>query len=53
MSLLQLATNTTVADVVKEAALITADESAFTDALRCMYFLMKREIAHTTNFAEL
>ena len=52
-SLLRLATNTTVADVVKEAAVITADESAFTDALRCMYFLMQREIAHTTNFAEL
>ena len=52
-SLLWLATDTTVADVVKEAALVTANESAFTDALCCVYFLMKREIVHTTNFAEL
>ena len=44
------ATTTTVADV---AAVTTEYENAFMDALHCMYFLMKREIAHTTSFAEL
>ena len=29
------------------------DEKAFMDGLRCMYYLNKREIAHTTNFASL
>ena len=29
----------------------TVDEKAFMDRLRCMYYLNKREIAHTTNFA--
>ena len=52
-SVLQLEKLSTVADIAKEAAVITADGSAFTDTLRCMYFLMKQEIAHTTNFAEL
>lgn len=52
-SLLRAATGTTVVDVARKAALTTVDENAFMDALRCMYFLMKREIAHTTNFAEL
>ena len=31
----------------------TVDEKAFMDGLRCMYYLDKREIAHTTNFASL
>ena len=52
-ALLRSATNATICDIVREAAVITADETAFSDALRCMYFLVKREIAHTTNFAEL
>ena len=52
-SLMRSATRRTVVDVAREAIVITADETAFSDALRCMYFLMKREIAHTTNFAEL
>lgn len=52
-SCLRVATGTTIAQAVKEAAVITADETAFMDALRCMYFLLKREIAHTTNFSEL
>ena len=52
-SLLRSVTSTTISEVVRQAAVVTADEAAFSDALRCMYFLMKREIAHTTNFAEL
>ena len=31
----------------------TVDEKAFMDGLRCMYYLNKREIAHTTNFVSL
>ena len=31
----------------------TVDEKAFMDGLRCMYYLNKKEIAHTTNFASL
>ena len=53
---MRVATSTTVVDVytiAREAAVTTVDENAFIDALRCMYFLMKREIAYTTNFAEL
>ena len=50
---MRTATNTTIVDVAREAAVTTVDENAFMDAMRCMYFLMKREIAHTTNFAEL
>lgn len=52
-SRLRTATGTTIAEVVRDSAVITADEEAFIDALRCMYFLLKREIAHTTNFSEL
>ena len=52
-TLLRSATNTTICDIVKEGALITADETDLSDAPHCMYFLMKMEIAHTTNFAEL
>lgn len=33
--------------------MLTVDENAFCDAMRCMYFLNKHEIAHTTNFASL
>ena len=50
---MRAATSTTVVDVGRIAAVTTVDENAFMDALRCMYFLMKREIAHTTNFEEL
>ena len=52
-SLLRSATNTTISDVVMESAVITADETAFSDALRCMYFLMKGEMPYTTHFADL
>ena len=40
-SLLRSATSTTIREMVVESAVITADETAFSDALRCMYFLMK------------
>ena len=52
-SLLRSATSTTISEVVMESAVITADETAFSDALRCMYFLMKGEMAYTTHFADL
>ena len=42
-TLLRSATNATVRDFVREAAVITADKTAFSDALRCMYFLVKRK----------
>ena len=32
---------------------VSAQRKAFIGALKCMYFLNKREIAHTTNFAPL
>ena len=52
-SLLRSATSTTIREVVMESAVITADETAFSDALRCMYFLMKGEMAYTTHFVDL
>ena len=51
--MLRSATSTTISEVVMESAVITADETAFSDALRCMYFLMKGEMAYTTHFADL
>ena len=32
---------------------VSAERRAFIGGLRCMYFLNKREIAHTTNFLPL
>ena len=32
---------------------LTVDENAFFDAMSCMYFLNKNEIAHTTNISGL
>jgi len=52
-SLVRDATRTSVDEMVRDSATITADGEAFCDALHCMYFLMKKEIAHTTNFADL
>ena len=49
----RLATGSTVADMVERSSILTVDESAFCDAMRCMYYLNKNEIAHTTNFSGL
>ena len=40
-------------DTIDESLCITADGEAFCDALRVLYFLAKREMAHTTNFLPL
>ena len=32
---------------------VSAEKKAFIGALKCMYWLNKREIAHTTNFSPL
>ena len=34
-------------------SVVSAQRKAFIAALKCMYFLNKREIAHTTNFVPL
>ncbi len=43
----------TVSELVTESAVVTADGEGFCDALRFMYILMKKEIPHTNNFADL
>ena len=40
-------------DLVPEAQVVLVDGEAFLDAMRCLYFLLKQEITHTTNFASL
>lgn len=49
----RLATGSTVECMVERSDILTVDESAFCDAMRCMYYLNKNEIAHTTNFSGL
>ena len=43
----------TISELIAETAVVTADGEGFCDALRCMYFLIKKEMAHTTNFSDL
>ena len=40
-------------DLVAEVQVVSVDGEAFLDAMRCLYFLLKQEIPHTTNFASL
>ena len=40
-------------DLINDSSILTVDENVFCDALRCIYFLCKNEIAHTTNFSGL
>ena len=40
-------------DIIRSSSCLTVDGEAFCDALRWLYFLMKREIPHTTNFVPL
>ena len=49
----QSATHSTVLDLINDSSILTVDENAFCDALRCIYFLCKNEIAYTTNFSGL
>ena len=49
----RLAHESTIDRVVQRANVQTVDKKAFSDALRCMYFLNKHEMAHTTNFRHL
>ncbi|KAI6651843.1 Zinc finger protein [Oopsacas minuta] len=39
--------------MVERRNTLTVDEFAFCHAMRCMYYLNKHEIAHTTNFSDL
>ena len=45
--------NKQLEDVVAQAQTATVDGEAFLDSLRCLYFLLKQEIPHTTNFTPL
>ena len=40
-------------DLVAKAQVVSVDGEAFLDATRCLYFHLKQEIPHTTNFASL
>ena len=40
-------------DLVAKAHVVSVDGEAFLDATRCLYFHLKQEIPHTTNFASL
>ena len=46
----RVANKSTVLNMVERSNILTVDEFAFCDAMRCMYYLNKHEIAHTTNF---
>ena len=39
--------------MVEKSSQLTVDEHAFCDAMNCMYYLNKNEIAHTTKFSDL
>jgi len=43
------ATNSTALNLVERSYVLTVNENAFGDAMRCMYFLNKHEMVHTTN----
>lgn len=47
------ASRQTLPTILYEASVQMVDEKAFMDGLQCMYYLNKRQIAHTTNFASL
>ena len=49
----RVANKSTVVSMVERSNTLTVDEFAFCDAMRCMYYLNKHEIAHTTNFSGL
>ena len=49
----RVTTNNIVLDVIDRSYTITVDENAICDAMRCMYFLLKNEIPHTTNFKDI
>ena len=40
-------------DIMRSGSSLTVDGEAFCDAMHCLYFPMKREIPHTTNFVPL
>ena len=40
-------------ELIEDVNILTLDEVAFQNALRCMYFLAKKEIPHTTNSVDL
>ena len=44
----RVTTNNTVLDILDRSRIITVDEKAMCDAMRCMYFLHKKETPHTT-----
>ena len=52
-SLIRSTTCITVSELVTDSAVVTADKEGFCDDLRCLYFLMKKEVLHTTNFADI
>ncbi len=43
----------TVSELILNTNEITADGEGFCDALRCLYFRLKKELPHSTNFADL
>ena len=49
----RVSTQSTVIQLIERSDVLTVDERAFCDAMRCMYYLNKNEIAHTTNFSGL
>lgn len=49
----RVANQSTVSCLLARSTVLTVDEKAFVDSMRCMYFLNKNEIAHTTNVSEL
>ena len=51
--ILRIQTNQHVTDVIEGSRRLTVDGDAFCDALRCLYWLAKQEVPHTTNFSSL
>ena len=52
-SIQRRATKRNVDDMILSGNYLTVDGEAFCDALHCLYFLLKHEIPHTTNFLPL
>ena len=43
----------TLVDIVQQSEVVSVDKEALCDTLKCVYFLVKREMPHTTLFSPL
>lgn len=49
----RIANKNTLVDIFQQSTVVSVDEAAFCDAMKCLYFLVKHEMPHTTLFSPL